>query len=184
MVSIRNATMEDAERLLEIYGYYVDNTAITFEFPAPTLDEFKVRMEKTMSRYPFLVILNDGKIEGYAHAGPFVGRAAYAWSCELTVYIAPKARKCGFGRKIYGALEEALQKMGILNLYACIGYPDKNDEYLTTNSADFHAHLGFKTVGRFYKCGRKFGRWYHMIWMEKIIGRHRNNAEVNFKSTL
>ena len=42
MVSIRNATMEDAERLLEIYGYYVDNTAITFEFPAPTLDEFKV----------------------------------------------------------------------------------------------------------------------------------------------
>lgn len=57
MVSIRNATMEDAERLLEIYGYYVDNTAITFEFPAPTLDEFKVRMEKTMSRYPCLASL-------------------------------------------------------------------------------------------------------------------------------
>lgn len=39
--------------------------------------------------------------------------------------------------------------MGILNLYACIGYIDKEDEYLNHNSADFHAHLGYKTVGTF-----------------------------------
>lgn len=39
-------------------------------------------------------------------------------------------------------------------------------------SARFHEHLGFKQVGRFHKCGRKFGRWYDMIWMEKIIGEH------------
>ena len=50
--------------------------------------------------------------------------------------------------------------------------PVKEDEYLTTNSADFHRHLGYETVGRFHKCGYKFGRWYDMIWMEKIIGRH------------
>ena len=63
--------------------------------------------------------------------------------------------------------------MGILNLYACIGYPEQNDEYLTTNSAGFHAHLGFIEVGRFHRCGYKFGRWYHMIWMEKEIAGHR-----------
>ena len=60
--------------------------------------------------------------------------------------------------------------MGILNLYACIGYPEYEDEYLTTNSADFHTHLGFVKVGEFHKCGYKFGRWYNMIWMEKMIG--------------
>lgn len=57
--------------------------------------------------------------------------------------------------------------------YACIGYPEKDDEYLTTNSADFHEHLGLKKVGGFYKCGYKFDRWYNMIWMEKIIGKHQ-----------
>ena len=62
--------------------------------------------------------------------------------------------------------------MGIVNLYACIGYTDKEDEYLTKNSAQFHEHLGFVTVGRFHQCGYKFGRWYDMIWMEKIIGEH------------
>ena len=68
--------------------------------------------------------------------------------------------------------------MGILNLYACIGVPEgEEDEYLTNNSADFHAHLGFTEVGRFRNCGSKFGRWYTMIWMEKIIGEHTENIE-------
>ena len=64
--------------------------------------------------------------------------------------------------------------MGVLNLYACIGYPrNGDDEYLSTNSADFHAHLRFEKIGTFTACGYKFGRWYDMIWMEKIIGQHR-----------
>lgn len=174
MIAIRNATIADAERILEIYDYYVKNTAITFEYDTPTLDEFKHRMENTMQRYPYLVILKDGHIQGYAYAGAFVERAAYDWSCEMTVYLDHNAQKCGMGRAIYEALENALHDMGILNLYACIGYPECDDEYLTTNSADFHSHLGFVKVGEFHKCGYKFGRWYSMIWMEKMIGKHQN----------
>ena len=129
-------------------------------------------MVRTMSRYPYLVVEENGVIQGYAYAGPFVGRAAYDWSCEMTIYLDHNVQKCGMGRKLYETMEQELGKMGILNLYACIGYPDKDDEYLTTNSADFHAHLGYTRVGLFHKCGYKFGRWYHMIWMEKIIGKH------------
>lgn len=77
MIVVRDATLEDAERILEIYNYYVKNTAITFEYDAPSLEEFQKRMETTMQRYPYLVILKDGHIEGYAYAGAFVGRAAY-----------------------------------------------------------------------------------------------------------
>ena len=174
MVNIRNARIADARRILAIYDFYVKNTAITFEYDTPSLDEFKERMKKTMLRYPYLVIEEDGVIQGYAYAGAFVGRAAYDWSCELTVYLDHTRHKCGLGRKIYEALEDALRKMGVLNLYACIGYPEEDDEYLTKNSADFHAHLGFTKVGEFHKCGYKFGRWYHMIWMEKTIGEHKN----------
>lgn len=128
-----------------------------------------------MQCYPYIVIVKDGRIEGYAYAGAFVGRAAYDWSCEMTVYLDHNAQKCGMGRKIYEALENTLHNMGILNLYACIGYPETNDEYLTTNSTDFHSHLGFVKVGEFHKCGYKFNRWYNMIWMEKIIGGHDSN---------
>lgn len=175
MITVRNAVLEDAGRILEIYSYYVQNTAISFEYETPTLDEWRARMARTMSRYPYLVVEEDGVIQGYSYAGSFVGRAAYDWSCEMTIYLDHNVQKRGMGRKLYEAMEQALKKMGILNLYACIGYPDRDDKYLTTNSAGFHAHLGYTKVGTFHKCGYKFGRWYHMIWMEKIIGEHGEN---------
>ena len=173
MIEVRDATLQDAKRILEIYDYYVKNTAITFEYNTPDIREFKKRMRETMRRYPYLVILYDGEIKGFAYAGAFVGRAAYDWSCEMTIYLDCNAQKCGLGRILYEALQKSLHDMGILNLYACIAYPEQNDEYLTRNSAEFHAHLGFSKIGEFHQCGYKFGRWYHMIWMEKIIADHR-----------
>lgn len=173
-ITVRNATLADAPRILEIYAYYVEHTVITFEYTVPSLEEFEGRMRHTMEKYPYLVIEKDGRIEGYAYAGAFVGRAAYDWACELTIYLDPEARKRGLGRALYEAMEKALGAMGVLNLYACIGYPrEGDDEYLSSNSADFHAHLGFEKIGTFTACGYKFGRWYDMIWMEKIIGQHR-----------
>ena len=68
MIEIRNAKTSDADRLLEIYDYYVRNTAITFEYETPSLEEFTARIEHTMKRYPYLVVEVDGRIEGYAYA--------------------------------------------------------------------------------------------------------------------
>lgn len=172
-VEIRIASLRDAKALLHIYEYYVKNTAISFEYEVPTIEEFKSRMTNTLKKYPYLTAVKDNEILGYAYAGPFVGRAAYDWSAELTIYLAPKKRKQGIGKKLYKALEEALAESGIQNLYACIGYPEVPDEYLTKNSAEFHEHLGYTKAGQFHKCGYKFGRWYDMIWMEKLIGDHR-----------
>ena len=184
METIRTADANDAERLLEIYAYYVKNTAITFEYDVPSLAEFQHRIEMIAKKYPYLVIEQDGHIKGYAYANSFIGRAAYNWSCEVTIYLNCNAKKCGLGRKLYEALENKLKNMGILNLYACIAYPLGEDEYLTKNSAEFHAHLGFSKVGEFNRCGYKFGRWYNMIWMEKIIGEHKQQQlPVEFTKT-
>ena len=46
-VVIRKATADDAPRLLEIYAYYVEKTAITFEYDAPDEAEFVRRMSAT-----------------------------------------------------------------------------------------------------------------------------------------
>ena len=172
-ITIREATIEDAARLLEIYAYYVEKTVITFEYDVPSLEEFQGWIRHIKERYPYLVIEKDGVIKGYAYAGVFKARAAYDWSCEMTIYLEHGATGEGLGRKLYEALEEALKEQGILNLYACIGYPDVPDEYLDYNSAQFHEHMGYTKVGTFHRCGYKFGRWYSMIWMEKMIGEHK-----------
>ncbi len=174
---IRPAVPEDAENILAVYEYYVRYTAISFEYEVPTVEAFRARIENTLKKYPYFVAVLDGKIVGYAYAGPFVGRAAYGWSAEAAIYIDADRKKQGIGRKLYGALEEALKQMGILNLYACIGYPETEDEYLTRNSVDFHARMGYAKAGEFHYCGRKFGRWYHMVWMEKMLGSHEKEPE-------
>lgn len=175
---IRKATLKDTQKILAIYAHYVENTAITFEYAVPSIDEFRERIRKTLLKYPYLVLESGEEILGYAYAGAFVGRAAYDWSAEVTIYLAPNVLKKGYGKRLYAALERALQEMGILNLYACIGYPNEEDEYLTRNSAQFHKHLGYRQVGIFSNCGFKFGRWYSMIWMEKMIGEHTENPKA------
>ena len=110
---------------------------------------------------------------GYAYVGPFHDRPAYDWAVETSIYVDERKIHKGVGGKLHDALEQALKTQGILNMNACIAWPDgEEDETLTKNSGEFHAHLGYRMVGEFQKCGYKFHRWYNMIWMEKIIGEH------------
>lgn len=181
-IKIRKAELSDTEQILEIYSYYVRNTAITFEYDVPDKEEFQERIRKISGRYPYLVAEQDGRIVGYAYAGTFKDRKAYDWAVELTVYVDKDCRKGGIGKMLYEQIEKILKQMGITNLYACIGVPEAEDEYLTRNSIEFHEHLGFKQVGEFHNCGYKFDRWYNMVWAEKIIGEHRSGQAdiINF----
>ena len=171
-IQIRTAAAEDAWELLKIYKPDVKKTAITFEYDVPTPEEFKARIENTLKKYPYLVAEKDGELLGYVYTGPFVGRAAYGWAAEVSIYLKEGSQRLGLGKRLYQAIEEISRAQNILNLNACIGSPETEDEYLTRNSIQFHSHMGYRWVGEFYKCGYKFGRWYNMVWMEKIIGEH------------
>lgn len=170
--NIRIVRPEDAEELLAIYAPYVEKTAISFEWETPALEEFRKRIENTLKKYPYLLAEQDGEVLGYACTGPFVGRAAYGWAAETTIYLKEGHKRKGIGRLLYTALESASKAQNILSLNACIGYPEKEDEYLTLNSVRFHERMGYSMVGKFHNCGYKFGNWYHMVWMEKEIGIH------------
>lgn len=183
-ISIRSANPEDAKELLKIYAYYVTDTAISFETEVPSEEEFKLRIEEVLKSYPFIVACKDDEILGYAYLHSFVGRKAYELSAETTIYLNPDKKKMGIGKKLYSVLEDIAKAQNITNLYSCIGYVDKEDEYLNNNSVQFHEHIGFRMVGKFENCGHKFGRWYHMVWMEKIIGEHGEIKEfLKFKET-
>ena len=169
-ITIRTAR---AEALTRIYRYYVEHTAITFEYEAPDAAEMNARREAVLTHYPYLVAEREGEVLGYAYAHAFYGRAAYAWSVESSIYLEKDARGMGLGRRLYDALEETLREMGILNINACIAVPrGDTDPYLTDASIAFHRHLGYQMVGTFHQSGYKFGRWYDVAWMEKMLGGH------------
>lgn len=171
-ILIRPATPDDAKELLDIYAPYVAKTAISFEYDVPGLEEFRARIADILKKYPYLVAECNGEILGYAYTHAFKERAAYDWSVETSIYLKEGKTKLGIGRKLYEALEKVSQAQNILNLNACIAYPEIEDEHLTMNSVQFHEHLGYRMVGLFHNSGYKFGTWYHMVWMEKMIGEH------------
>lgn len=174
-IEIRAANAADAAALLGIYAPYVRETAITFEHDVPSEDEFRSRIENTLLLYPYLVAEEGGEIAGYAYASRFRTRQAYAWDAETSIYIRQDKRKSGIGRLLYEELEKILSLQGVLNLYAGVAYAEKEDEYLTKNSFDFHLHMGYRTAGIFTRCGFKFNRWYDVAWMEKYLGSHGEN---------
>lgn len=178
---LRTAKPTDAEQLLSIYAPYVEQTAVTFEYTVPTIEEFSERIRQTLHKYPYLVAEIDGKIVGYAYASAFHTRAAYGWCVETSIYVRMDARENGIGGALYQKLEEVLRRQGFLNLNACIAWNEQEDEYLTHASVSFHSRLGYRMVGSFTQCGYKFGRWYGMVWMEKLIGTH--NAQTNAPKT-
>ena len=193
---IRIATPEDTPALLGVYAPYVRETAITYEWEVPSEHEFRARVERTLARYPYLVIeepaasvssaAHDGpavpaRILGYAYAGPLNTRHAYDWAVETSIYLAPDARGRGLGRALYDALEGALRAQGVVLAAACIAHPEVEDEYLTRNSEGFHAHMGYRMVGCFHGCACKFGRWYGMCWMEKDLAPRSAGEPAPFR---
>lgn len=168
-LSIRSATPDDAPSLAAIYAPYVQNTAITFEYEAPSVEEFRRRIEHVLNKYPYLVAESDGIIIGYAYAEAFRERPAYNWDVEMSIYLDQNHRGRGVGKALYQQLESCLQQQGIRNLYACITTSDTPNSFVPPTSPAFHQALGYREVGTFKACGYKFDQWFDITWFEKQL---------------
>ena len=172
-ITIRFARPEDAAALVDIYSYYILNTAVTYEYEIPSVEEFAGRISRILEKYPYLIAQRGDEVLGYAYAGTFIARSAADWDAEVSVYIKHTAKGLGLGRRLYETLENILREQGIVNLAAAIAAPSgEEDEYLTRDSLKFHSRMGYEFVGKFKHNGHKFGRWYNLVWMEKHIGKH------------
>lgn len=168
-ITIRLATPGDAAAICDIYAPYVLTTAVTFDITPPTVDEMRTKIETVLKERPFLVAEQDGTILGYSYAAPFRPREAYIHAIETSVYIAQDYKGKGLGRRLYTALENILRAQNVYTANACISYVDPADEYSPATSRLFHERMGYTQCAHIPNCGRKFDRWYGIIWMQKEI---------------
>ena len=169
-MSVRVATSQDVPAILGIYGPYVSQTAISFEYDVPTEAAFGKRFQRVTRQFPWFVWEEEGKVLGYAYADAPFERSAYGWCAEPSVYLAPEARRRGIGKALYEALEAALVKQGYCLLYAIIT-TDNHD------SVAFHKALGYRHLADFPACGFKHGAWHGVTWMEKRLQDLKDPAQ-------
>ena len=161
---IRPSTDADIGAITAIYGWNVLNGLGTFEEIPPDEAEMARRRGAFLDRgLPYLVAELDGKVLGYAYAGPFRLRAAYRYTVEDSIYVAPEAAGKGVGKALLKALIEACEALGLRQMCAVIG--DSGN----AASIGVHAALGFEHKGVFPAMGYKFDRWVDLVWMQRPL---------------
>jgi L-amino acid N-acyltransferase YncA len=159
---VRAATALDAAACAAIYAPYVTDTAITFETEPPSASEMTLRIEAAEATHAWLVLEDGSRIVGYAYGSTFKSRAAYQWSCEVSIYLEMDRRRTGGGRALYEALFARLSERGFRTATAGMTLP--NDA-----SVGLHRALGFEPVGTHRRIGWKLGAWHDVAWVQRPL---------------
>jgi phosphinothricin acetyltransferase len=159
---IRLALPGDAEQIAAIYAPFCTETAVSFEYTAPTVAEMAQRIRKITERLAWLVLDDDGRIAGYVYASPHRERAAYQWSVDVAAYVASDYRRRGVGSTLYTALFRVLVSQGYFKAFAGVTLPNPASERL-------HESLGFERVGEYRGVGFKLGAWHDVRWYQRTL---------------
>jgi len=159
---IRLATTADGPALAEIYAPAVTEHTTSFELEPPDGAEMARRVERVLTRTPWLVCECESGVIGYAYAGAHRDRWSYQWSVEVSAYVDSRSHRCGVGRALYTSLFAVLAVQGFRNAYAGITLPNPA-------SVRLHEAVGFTTVGTYRGIGYKFGTWHDVLWLERAI---------------
>lgn len=165
---IRGAQRGDLPRLTEIYNYYVVNTPVTFDIEPYTVERRAAWFEQfaETGRYRLLVAEENHEVLGYAGTTKFRPKAAYETTVETTIYCAQGASGKGIGSLLYAALFETIAREDIHRIVAGYALPNPATEAL-------HKKFGFRQIGVFTANGRKFGKYWDVMWNERsnlVIG--------------
>jgi phosphinothricin acetyltransferase len=168
--TIRDATAADAAACAAIYRPFVADTAVSFETEPPSEAEFARRIAAARRTHAWVVLEDAGRVVGYAYGAPYKARAAYRWTCEVSVYVDAGQRRSGRGRALYEALFARLAARGYRTAVAGMTLP--NDA-----SAGLHRALGFEPVGTFRAVGWKHGQWHDVTYGQRALATGSRAAD-------
>jgi phosphinothricin acetyltransferase len=159
---IRSVTPEDVVSICDIYNHYIENSAISFEYQAVSIDEMRKRIFNVSTEYPWLVYEVDEKIVAYAYASLWKSRRAYKHTLETTVYASNDSLAKGAGSALYQRLFELLGNNEVHVLMAVIALPNEA-------SVAFHEKMGYAKAGHFKEVGNKFDTWIDVGYWQKML---------------
>ena len=161
-IKIRMATLDDAIGMVDIYNFYIENGTATFEEDVLSVEVYKERLlELIEGNLPiFAAIGTDSDLLGFAYASYYNPRSAYRFTVENSVYVNPKHKKRGIGKKLLAELMLSCRNNGFKRMIAVIG-DSKN-----VGSIELHKSLGFKQIGIAREVGYKFDTWLDVVYMQ------------------
>ncbi|MGP9819158.1 GNAT family N-acetyltransferase [Salinarimonas sp. NSM] len=164
-VHVRPSEARDVPSITRIYAHAVLHGRGTFELVPPDEDEMRRRRAALVDAgHAYLVAESEGRVVGYAYAGAYRPRAAYASTVESSVYVDPDRRGHGIGRLLVSRLIALAEAAGYRQMVAVVGDSDNHA------SIALHEGLGFSRIGVLRAVGWKHERWVDTVLMQRSLG--------------
>ena len=164
-LEIRPTTAADLLAITKIYEHAVLHGTATFELTPPDLAEMTHRFDTLIAGdFPYFVAVLDGRVVGYAYAGPYRPRPAYRFTVENSVYLEPAIYRRGIGLQLMQRLIAECTTRGFRQMIAVIG------DSANSGSIGVHTRCGFQMIGTHPHVGLKFGRWLDTVMMQLPLG--------------
>ena len=157
---LRRARMNDAAEVCAIINATIRDTLITFT--TKERSEADIAADIAMRWDAYQVIVLDDHVVGFATYGAFRDGPGYAHTRELSIQLAPAARRQGFGHALMRRLEEVATAQGVHVLVAGISAANPQAQA-------FHAACGYVETGRMPQVGFKSGQWLDLVLMQKVL---------------
>jgi L-amino acid N-acyltransferase YncA len=161
-IHIRTAGVDDAAAIAEIYNQGIEDRVATYETKRRSAEDQKAWLEAIAGSYPAVVAQIDGKIIGWAGAGPYRDRECYRGIGEFSMYVRRDWRGRGVGDLLVVALICEAERLGLWKLLSRI-FP-----FNDASRALCRKH-GFREVGVYEKHARLDGRWLDVVIVERLI---------------
>ena len=159
---IRMFEARDVGPACRLTNHFIEHTAVHFGLSPHSDAEFAAMCEEGRIKYPWLAAEVEGRFAGFAKAGMWRAREAYALTAEVTVYVESAFHRRGVGRALYADLLARLREAGYRTAVGGITLPNDASERL-------HESMGFRHVGTFREVGHKFDRWHDTSWWQRML---------------
>ena len=159
---IELATSADIPAITAIANRAAQVGVANFATEPEPVSEWMLGFESQSSRYPWLVARDEGRVLGFAKAGPHRARGAYRWTAETTIYLDETSQGQGLGSALYARLLPLLDAQGYVTLLAGITVGQLASERL-------HARFGFVRCAHFHRLGWKHDAWHDVAYWERAL---------------
>lgn len=165
-ITVRLASLGDAEQIRQIYNYEVSNTTATFDLVPRSLEDQKQWIADRNGAFAAIVAVDTtdelGDIVGFGSLSPYKERAAYRTSVEDSVYVRRDRNGEGIGKLILSELLRVAAVSGFHAMFARISAA-------SDASIALHRSCGFDLVGIEREVGRKFNKWLDVALMQALL---------------
>lgn len=161
-VTVRRATLADAEAIRHIYNVEVESSTVTLDLVPRSLADQQDYQARRQGTYVVLVATEGGQVVGFGSLSPYRDRPGYNATAEDSVYVRRDHQGRGVGRALLEDLVSVARAHGFHSLMARVAA-----DHIVSRS--LHEAQGFAVIGTEREIGRKFGRWIDMDLLQRLL---------------